>query len=86
LIASALPGLFTGAELVGMDLRGLAYWEKVADRVRRERMREMMLAVRVGFNAGGNDFTQITHDLLDETPKEVRQQEEWEFLKMVGGG
>jgi hypothetical protein len=85
LIASALPGLFTGAELLGMDLRGLAFWEKVADRARRERMKEMMYSVRVGFNADDDTFTRITHGLTDETPKEVRQQEEWEFLKLVGG-
>ena len=69
-----------------MDVRLLAYWEKVADRARRERMKEMMYAVRVGFNADKNDFTRIMHDLTDETPKEERAQEEWEFLKMVGGG
>ena len=86
MIASALPGLFTGGELVKMDLRVLGYWEKVADRARRERMKEMMYSVRVGFNADGNDFTRITHDLTDETPKEERVAEEWEFLKMVGGG
>lgn len=69
-----------------MDVRGLAYWEKVADRARRERLREMMYAVRVGFNADENRFTQITHDLLDERPPEERAKDEWEALKMVGGG
>ncbi|MFA5186610.1 MAG: hypothetical protein WC551_09060 [Patescibacteria group bacterium] len=68
-----------------MDTRLLAYWEKVADRARRERMKEMMYSVRVGFNADKDDFARITHELTDETPKEVRQQEEWEFLKLVGG-
>ena len=86
MIASALPGLFTGAELVDMDVRGLLYWERVADRARRERMKEMMYAVRVGFNADGNDFTRITHDLTDERSREEKAQDEWEALKMVGGG
>ncbi len=45
-----------------------------------------MYAVRVGFNADENRFTQITHDLLDERPPEERAKDEWEALKMVGGG
>ncbi len=49
-------------------------------------MKEMMYSVRVGFNADKNDFTRITHDLTDETPRDERMREEWDFLKMVGGG
>jgi hypothetical protein len=78
--------LFTGEELMDMDARVLMYWDKVADRARRTAMKEMMYAVRVGFNANGNDFTKIAHDITDERDVEEKAQDEWDFLKMVGGG
>lgn len=69
-----------------MDARVLLYWERVADRTRREKLKELMYAVRVGFNADRNEFTSITHDLTDERSREEKAQDEWEALKMVGGG
>jgi len=78
--------MFTWNEWEEMDERGRVFWIRAGDRLRRERMRDLMYAVRVGFNAEGAEFTRITHELLDERSAEEKAQEEWDFLKMVGGG
>ena len=69
-----------------MDVRVLVMWERVADRERRERMKEGMYAVRVGMNASGAEYAQIMRDISDERTKEEKAKDVWEELAFVGGG
>lgn len=69
-----------------MDLRLLAFWEKVAVGASREQMKNMMYAVRVGFNADKSAFERVIHDLTHDVPKETQVADTWELLEQVGGG
>lgn len=71
-------------EMLEMDVRMLAKFAGLATRERREGLRDMALAARVA-QAKEEDFSRFIHDVMDETPSEVKAEDTWAELMWIGG-
>lgn len=67
-----------------MDVRLLARFSALAVREKRERLRDMAVAVRAGM-AQGEGFERFIREVMDEAPPETRAQDTWAELMFIGG-
>lgn len=88
-IAAAFPGQFAIEELLGMDIRELAWWARQATRrVLENQMRALQAARASMLEAGA--YTRITAEMEMRLRRlklgsEEATREGWEELKAMGG-